>query len=42
MIEVTTKAEEADEVEEAEVEVDLSEDTVTMDWLLNTRDCVVL
>ena len=37
--EVSTKAEED---KEAEVEVDMPEDTVTMKILINTRDCVVL
>ena len=38
MKEVATKDEES---KESEVEVDLPEDTVTMDILLNTRECVV-
>ena len=38
MEEVATKAEES---KETEVEIDLPEDTVTMDILLNTRECVV-
>ena len=36
LVEVATKA------EEAEVEVELPEDIVTLELLLNTRDCVVL
>ena len=39
VLEVATKVE---EVEEAKVEVELPEDTVTLEVLLNTRDCVVL
>ena len=42
MVEVATKAEEAEEAEEAEVEVQLPEDKVTLELLLNRRDCVVL
>ena len=42
MIEVATKDEEADEVKETEVEVGLPEDKVTLELILNTRDCVVL
>ena len=42
VVEVATKAEEADEVEKSEVEVELPEDTVTMEILLNTKNCVVL
>ena len=42
MVKVATKAEEAKEVEETEAEVDLLKDAVTMELLINTRDCVVL
>ena len=39
VVEVSTKAK---ETEEAEVEVDMPEDTVTLELLLNIRECVVL
>ena len=42
MVEVATKAEEAEEVKEAEVEVDLPEDTVSLELLLNIRNCVAI
>ena len=42
MIEVATKAEDSDEVEDAKVEVDLPEDTVTLEVIINIRECVVL
>ena len=42
MVEVANKSEEAKEVEEYKVEVELPEDTITLEILLNTRDCVVL
>ena len=42
MLEIATKAEEANEVKEAEVEVELPEDTITLELLLNTKDCVVI
>ena len=42
VVEVATKEKKAEEVEEAEVEVDLAHDTVNMELILNTRDCVVL
>ena len=42
MVEVATKAEEAKEADVAEVEVELPEDTVTLEILLNTRDCAVI
>ena len=42
MVEVANKSEEAKEVEEYNVEVELPEDTITLEILLNTRDCVVL
>ena len=37
--EVSTKVKEA---KDAELEVDMWEDTATMELLLNTRDCVVI
>ena len=37
-----TKVKGSKEVKEAEVEVELTEDTITLGILLNTRDCVVL
>ena len=40
--EVVGVATKNDEAEEAEVEVDLQEDKITLDVLPNTRDCVVL
>ena len=42
MVEVDTKAKKAEEVEEAESEVELLEDTINLELLLSTRDCVVL
>ena len=39
VVEVANKAE---EVEESKVEVDTPEETVTMELLLNTSDCLVL
>ena len=38
MDEVATKAKDS---EEDKVEVELSEYTVTLEWLINTRECVV-
>ena len=42
VVEVGIKAEEAEEVEESEIEVELTENTFTLEILLNTRDCVVV
>ena len=42
MVNVATKAKEVEEVEESYVEVELPEDTFTLETLLNTRDCVML
>ena len=42
VVEVGIKAEEAEEVEESEIEVELTENTFTLEILLNTRDYVVL
>ena len=42
MVEVTTKANEATDVEEAEEEVELPEDTIALEILLNTRDGVMI
>ena len=39
LVKVNTKA---NEVEEFEVEVELTEDIVNLGLLINTRDCVVL
>ena len=41
MVEVTTKAEDTEEAKEAEVEVEMTEGTFTMDIILNKRYCVV-
>ena len=41
MVEVPTKAEAAEEVEEEEIEIGLPEGTVTMEIPINIRDCVV-
>ena len=42
MVEVANKEEEDEEVEQAETEVELREDKVTLELLINTRYCVVL
>ena len=42
MVELDTKAKQAEEVKEEEIEVEIIEDTITMNVLLNTRYCVVL
>ena len=39
---MNTKAEEAEEVEDAKAEVELTEDTVTLKLVLDTRGCVVI
>ena len=42
VVEVHINAKDIDKLEEDEVEVDITEDTVTMELLTNTRECVVL
>ena len=49
MLEVSTKSKEAEEAKEAEdakefeeEKVELPEDTIALELLLNTRDCIVL
>ena len=42
MLQVATKSEEDEEVEEDELEVDPPEGTVTLGILLNTREYIVL
>ena len=42
MVELSTNSKEAKDVEEAEVEVGLPEDTINLELRLDTSDCLVL
>ena len=42
VVEVATRAKEKEEVKKAKVDVELSEDTVTLKIIINKRECVVL
>ena len=42
VVDVATKDKKSEEVEEEEVYVELLEDKITMEILLNKRDCVVI
>ena len=42
MVELANKFEDTNEVEEDEVEVELTEDTVTLELLINTKEFLLL